>query len=201
MTTKPNPSDPWKDRRPILEKSLACSLGIFLLIFLSWQSVEIKAYHPIVHETIIEVIDIPATHQDRVEAKIPDHGTPPDLEDVESEKKLELPPAIVQPPPPSPHTDDSDPEEILFADPEMIYFAESYYPEIARKAGLECDVIVFVLVDEEGNPANVKIHKSCGNAGFNEAAEEAAWKCTFKPAIQDGQFVRAWVAIPYWFRL
>jgi len=75
---------------------------------------------------------------------------------------------------------------------ELLFIAK--YPEIAMRVGLECVVFVHILVDESGKPAKVKIAKPCGNVGFNEAAEEAAWKCTFTPGKQNEKPIRVWVS-------
>ena len=201
------PSDLRRNRRAILEKSLALSLGIFLLAFLSWQSVEIAAFAGTPGPKIFEVIDIPETKQVK---KTPPPARPfVPVEAPPDELPPEDPPHITTnieeyvPPDTAPLMEELPPEEYWWAEemPELLYYSPPYYPELAQKAGLECDVIIYILVDENGKPAKVDVAAPCGKAGFNEAAEEAAWKCRFTPGKQNDTPVRVWISIPFRFRL
>lgn len=86
--------------------------------------------------------------------------------------------------------------------PEMIHFATPEYPRLARKAGIEGKVAVRVLLDEEGEPLKAIIENSSGsNAGFDETALEAAMKCRFTPALQNGNPVKIWISFSFDFVL
>ena len=85
--------------------------------------------------------------------------------------------------------------------PQLVHYEIPEYPETAEKESLECDVIVHVLVDEEGHPAEVKTDQSCGDVRFNETAEAAARKCTFKPGTYKGEPVQVWISVPFRFEL
>lgn len=84
--------------------------------------------------------------------------------------------------------------------PRLTFQARADYPEIARRSGLEGTVLVHVLVDRQGRVAQVKVIQGV-NPLLDRAAETAARKCKFTPAKQRELNVRAWVAIPYRFRL
>jgi protein TonB len=76
------------------------------------------------------------------------------------------------------------------------------YPEIARKAGIEGSVWVKVLVDKSGKVKDAIVLKESGsNAGFEEAALEAAKQGVWKPAMQNKQPVALWVAYEVKFQL
>jgi protein TonB len=68
------------------------------------------------------------------------------------------------------------------------------YPPIAQRAGVQGTVWLKALVDKEGKVRDVIIEKESGaNAGFEEAAIDAAYKTTWKPAIANGQPIAVWV--------
>ncbi len=75
------------------------------------------------------------------------------------------------------------------------------YPEIARKAGIEGRVVLYVHVNEDGRVAETRVLKSLGEAGCDEAAMAAVKSVRWKPATRDGKPVKVWVAIPIIFRL
>jgi len=74
------------------------------------------------------------------------------------------------------------------------------YPEIARRSGLEGTVLVHVLVNPRGMVEKAVIIQSA-HPILDRAAMQAAVRCRFTPAKQREIAVRAWVAIPYRFRL
>jgi protein TonB len=76
------------------------------------------------------------------------------------------------------------------------------YPEVAKLTGKEAAVWVLALVDKEGKVRKAQVQKSSGsNVGFDEAAVEAAYKCVYKPAIQNGRPVAIWVSYKVDFKL
>lgn len=75
------------------------------------------------------------------------------------------------------------------------------YPDMARRASVEGQVIVRVLVDAKG-----KVKKTLIEYTDNELLNDAALKAiqeygTFTPAIQNEQPIMCWVSIPIRFRL
>lgn len=74
------------------------------------------------------------------------------------------------------------------------------YPEMARKAGVEGTVILFVLIDKEGRVRDVKVRKGIGG-GLDESAVEAVKATPWTPAIQNNRPVSVWVSVPIRFKL
>jgi TonB family protein len=86
--------------------------------------------------------------------------------------------------------------------PEVIYTVQPEYPRQARMVGLTATVWVRILVGKNGEALDAAVHVSSGsNAGFDEAAVAAALKCKFKPGIQNGKPVEAWVSLKFEFDL
>jgi protein TonB len=84
--------------------------------------------------------------------------------------------------------------------PELIYFHPAEYPEMARYSQVEGTVTVKVLVGPDGSVMAAEIMQSA-NPLLDRAALAAARKCKFKPGKQRNIPVKAWLAIPYRFRL
>lgn len=78
--------------------------------------------------------------------------------------------------------------------PEMIYQHQAIYPKIAKQAGLAGKVTVMALVDKTGSVQDAKVLKSSGITSLDEAAVNAAFKCRFKPGIQNGRPIACWVS-------
>lgn len=80
--------------------------------------------------------------------------------------------------------------------PQIIKLIEPIYPKKARKTGLTGVVWLKVLVGEWGYVSEVEILKDSGakDAGFEEAAINAAYKTRWKPAIVDGKTIAVWIA-------
>jgi len=86
--------------------------------------------------------------------------------------------------------------------PEKVEDVRPQYPEMARRAGIEGVVWVNALVDKEGKVRDVIIVRDSGaNAGFEEAAIDAAKQTVWKPAISNGQPVALWVTYKIVFTL
>ena len=86
--------------------------------------------------------------------------------------------------------------------PQMIYEEMPVYPRLARKAGMEASVWIKALVDKDGNVVRAVVFKSSGSpAGFDEAAVAAAYRCKFKPAVQNGFPIPVWVTYKVEFSL
>jgi TonB family protein len=98
-----------------------------------------------------------------------------------------------------PKTNDIDffpePDEFVPVEvpPEMIYEEIPEYPRLAKDLGWEGTVWVKALVDILGDVRNAMVFKSSGYNLLDQAAVEAAYKCKFKPAIQNGRPVSVWV--------
>lgn len=84
--------------------------------------------------------------------------------------------------------------------PVPTYAADPEYPESARKAKLSGDVIVSLVVDQDGMPRNVQVARGMGNE-FDEKAVEAVQQYRFKPATQNGEPVPVNLKVEVNFRM
>ncbi len=84
--------------------------------------------------------------------------------------------------------------------PTITFWAKPKYPEVARMAQVEGTVIVKVLVGPGGDVMQAQVIQSV-HPLLNKAAIEAAYKCKFIPGKQRNIPVKAWMALPFNFRL
>ena len=75
------------------------------------------------------------------------------------------------------------------------------YPQTARKAQVEGIVVLYVCIDETGQVVDVRVLKSLGNTGCDEAAIAAVKQVKWQPALQRDKPVRVWVSLPVKFML
>jgi len=75
------------------------------------------------------------------------------------------------------------------------------YPERARKEGQQGQVLLRVLVDQEGRTKLVEVSRSSGSETLDQAAIEAIRLWRFSPARYGDKPVESWVRIPIDFRL
>lgn len=76
-----------------------------------------------------------------------------------------------------------------------------YYPESARRRGLEGVVVLLVEIDAEGRAASVEIKQGSGHAALDRAARETVQSWRFRPATRAGHAVSAQVEVPIRFGL
>lgn len=74
------------------------------------------------------------------------------------------------------------------------------YPDLARRNGVEGQVLVGALVGKDGKVEKTQIMES-DNELLNQEAVKAVRETVFTPAVQNGHPVRVWVRIPIVFRL
>lgn len=84
--------------------------------------------------------------------------------------------------------------------PVLTHKESPFYPEIARKAGIEGTVVITITIDKKGDVESAEIFKSSVKV-LDEAAKQAALKCTFKPAKNGGKFVKVKMNVPFKFKL
>ena len=78
--------------------------------------------------------------------------------------------------------------------PQFIYKAIPVYPRMERMAGIEGTVWIAVEVDINGNVVNAKVYKTSGRSSFDQAALAVAFENTFRPAIQNKNPIKLWIA-------
>ena len=84
--------------------------------------------------------------------------------------------------------------------PVPIFKPEPEYSEEARKAKFQGTVVLFIAVDEKGNPRDLKVIRPLG-LGLDQKAIEAVQKWKFRPGMKDGHAVPVQATIEVNFRL
>jgi TonB family protein len=74
------------------------------------------------------------------------------------------------------------------------------YPDIARRSFIEGRVLIQVLIDKTGKPLKNIVLQSA-NPLLDSAAINAVMFSTYTPAIQSGNPIACWIAIPVTFKL
>ena len=70
--------------------------------------------------------------------------------------------------------------------PVPLFQPEAEFSDEARRAKYQGIVVIYVIVDAQGNPQNPRVVRSLG-MGLDEKALEAVRKYKFKPAMKDGK--------------
>jgi protein TonB len=84
--------------------------------------------------------------------------------------------------------------------PSLIYKVEPEYSEEARKAKHQGTVVLYVVVDEKGQPRDLRVIRAIG-LGLDEKAIDAVQKWRFKPGLKDGRPVAVAATVEVNFRL
>jgi protein TonB len=84
--------------------------------------------------------------------------------------------------------------------PTLLFSPEPEYSEEARKAKFQGTVRLALVVDEHGNPAQIRIITPLG-LGLDQKAIEAVHKWKFKPGMKDGKPVAVQASVEVNFRL
>jgi TonB family protein len=77
---------------------------------------------------------------------------------------------------------------------------ERYYPAGLREAGIGGMVILWFLIDEEGQVVRTTLQRTSGYDQLDEAATRVAPVMKFSPALNRDQRVMVWVEIPITFQ-
>ncbi len=190
-----------------LRWSALAAVGLTLLFFLFSPKYVPNPYRLI--RTELQVVDLP---EDIIELPPPPKEAPPPpktieaapddevTEDVEiADTMMELD-SFLDAPTLSYGDGDGDVFVASQTKPELTHFEPPDYPEMARISHLEGTVVVKVLVGPDGSVMQVAILQGV-HPMLNKAALDAARKCRFNPGKQRNIPVKAWMAIPYRFRL
>lgn len=172
-----------------------------------------------VQQELVTIEEIQQTHQEvlppppprpMVPLAVPDDEIIVD-EDLDLDVALEIDEAITDLAPPLPAVE----EEEEPAEPEIFVVVEQMpeikgglaslmqaveYPRVARLNGIQGNVIVKIVVTEEGIPINPEIIRSPSPL-LDEAAITAVMKQRFEPGKQRGVPVRVQMMMPVKFRL
>jgi len=86
--------------------------------------------------------------------------------------------------------------------PGLISVDRPAYPPLARRLKVQGEVVVSVLVDENGKVIETRLAKPFPQeVGFNEAALAAGRSATFRPATKEGVPVKVWHQLKIPFKL
>jgi periplasmic protein TonB len=148
----------------------------------------------------------PELPQPRLEQP-PDLDTPPILVpviDIPESRAVAAPP----PPPPSPPpaaapvvATQDEPVMLDVDQVDYIRLPDPRYPRAAKQARLQGTVLVWVLIDTEGRPHQVRVHRSSGHEQFDREGCEAVSRALFKPYRKNGERHSAQVIVPIEFML
>lgn len=84
--------------------------------------------------------------------------------------------------------------------PVAIFAPDAEFSAQARAAKYEANVLISVMVTEDGLPADIKVLRPAG-MGLDETAMEAVGRYRFKPATKDGAPIAARITVEINFRL
>ncbi len=141
-----------------------------------------------------------------VAVPVPDAQAPPEQTIASQEEIAQVTPGVeqgkgeivVQPP-----SEDELPRfgEYVYVEelPEAITKVQPLYPDLAREAGVDGQVMVQALVGKDGRVKDTKVVKSIPM--LDEAAIAAVKQWVFKPALSNNKPVAVWVAVPVRFSL
>jgi TonB family protein len=84
--------------------------------------------------------------------------------------------------------------------PRVVHAPDPDYSEEARRARFQGTCVLWLIVDSDGNPRDIKIARSLGK-GLDEKAIEAVRKWKFEPARKNGKPVAVQINVEVSFRL
>ena len=187
--------------------SLTLFLMVGLAILFPDMKIDSKPTKKVIE--VVTLVDIPVTTDPEMPLPRPsipieteDEDVPDDVTIADTELDFDAP--VVDIPPPLQKDDVEVEEEILEfwiveQKPELIKFVNPVYPEMARRAGLQGQVLVAFVVTREGHVTEPRVLK--GPEIFRAAALEAVRQFQFKPAMQNDRGVAVRMTIPIRFSL
>ena len=78
---------------------------------------------------------------------------------------------------------------------------EAEYPPLLRDAGIGGTARVMFFVGSDGRVLRTQIDETSGHQGLDQAALNVARQITFRPAMNSGENVAVWVAMPITFQV
>lgn len=83
---------------------------------------------------------------------------------------------------------------------EVLRALENNYPPTLKNAGIGGEVVLWILVSEEGQVLNTSLHRSSGYDAFDQAAVTVARTMRFSPALNRNEKVMVWIEMPITFK-
>src|SRR5271165_766205 len=84
--------------------------------------------------------------------------------------------------------------------PKATYAPDPAYPDEARRAKYQAQVVLWLVVDTEGSPQRIRVQQAAG-MGLDEKAIDAVQQWRFEPATRNGQPVPVMINVEVNFRL
>jgi len=148
---------------------------------------------PVADEEVVDEDMVIASREDLQDINAPVLN-PNDAEGAGSEIVIDIPEDDYMPAP-----DEFIPYEQA---PVQTYEERPEYPRLAQEGGFTGYVMVQAYVDKNGEVKKAQAVKTNRpNMGFEEAAVKAAYKCKYRPAIQNGNPVGVWIGYRVEFTL
>jgi protein TonB len=113
----------------------------------------------------------------------------------------EPPPPVAPPPAAVEVVHNPQPAMIEFEDLDELRPPPVRYPRAAEQARLQGEVMLWVQIDTEGRPREVRVHRSSGHEMLDRVGREAMLKAQFKPYRRNGQPMAATFLYPINFVL
>lgn len=83
---------------------------------------------------------------------------------------------------------------------DVVRAIQRLYPPLLRDGGVGGTVLVWFLLDEQGNIMKTQLKKPSGHNALDDAALKVAWTMKFSPALNRDQAVKVWIELPIVFR-
>ena len=82
---------------------------------------------------------------------------------------------------------------------EVLQALEDAYPPLLRDAGIGGRTFVWLRIDETGTVRETRLKESSGHEALDQAALKVAERMRFTPALNRGERVAVWIALPIAF--
>jgi TonB family protein len=83
---------------------------------------------------------------------------------------------------------------------EVVRMMQRVYPPLLRDAGIGGKILVWFLIDEQGEVIKTQVKKGSGHVALDEAAIQVAEMVKFTPALNRDQKVKVWIELPIEFK-
>jgi protein TonB len=127
------------------------------------------------------------------------------LEQIKSSKKSELENKDVDEDETQESSEKIAPTDLSQVDdavPVLLQSIRPRYPEVAKKAAVEANVLLELIIDEKGKVIFAHIiYCSQPGYGFEQSAMQAAKKLNFKPFTKDGKVTKVKITYPINYKL
>ena len=196
-----NPRFDLKEKsKNVFDQAMALSLGLITMTFLTYQTFEVRvvemdhSFEAIELEEIPETVQLkkpPPPQRPQIPIATESEDIPEDVTIMDTDLDLDAPPPPPPPPPGARQRQEDSPIFMAWEEaPQLIKMVTPEYPEIARKAGVEGQVIMQIVVDEEGNVLQADVVFAQPAGIFEEAAIKAMLQWKFKPAKQRDKAIK-----------